>query len=379
MQIEEVHFNHNSGSVVGDAMTICRNAASGAIVAPEWKRSPVVREPAAYVRDVQVGPVTIKAKFSGGPANTNVNIRAIDANAPPAQPQPGCLGWLTWIIQKLVSALTGPIGEVAPALVHFDGSGNSGLVTMTLNSPWLTPSGFVSKRSTLWRWQRETGNNVWTDFDTTDHTIYIVLNTPTAPWVQSGDATQLPWANALEIACVWALGAKTQDQAAARITDRVNNVPNVSYTPATMFGFSDYQLASYLGALSGGAFVMNCTDAADAVTTFSNLLGCNLAEGRFFNMQTRAFLTLSGDASNPADWVSWNWSYHEICWLNDFSSNTVWDGCLQLDMSNVAGTHVAQLPVKMTFDSPSPDDYKSRLIASGTGALEGFNRHRKVV
>jgi len=377
MQVEEVHFNHNPGSVVGDALTICRNGTTGAIVAPEWTRGTGRREPAAYARDV-AGPVTIKAKFSGGPANGTVSIRAVDANAPPAQPPAGCLGLISWFFQKLINALTGTIGDVAATFVSFDGSGTSSLVSMPLNSPWLAQDGFVAKRNTVWRWQQETDNNVWTDFDTTQHTIYVVLDTPTAPWVQAGDATQLPWADALDTACTWAVGARTKDDAAARITDAVNRVPNVSYTPSTMFGFTDYYLKSYLNALSGGPFMMNCTDCADAVTTLSNLLGCNLAEGRFFNLDTKPFLTLSGDASNPADWVTWNWSYHEICWLNDFASNTVWDGCLQLDMSNTPA-HLAQLPVKMTFDSPSPDDYKSRLIASGTGDLEGFNRHRRVV
>jgi hypothetical protein len=380
MQLEEVHFNHSPGTATGDAITICRDKLSGAIVAPEWKRSPVKREPAAYARDAITGPVTIKAKFSGGPKNAARNVRAIDATTPPVQKQ-GCAGFITWLIETLVRAIFGTNSEVVSTPVTFNGSGNSGLTSFQLNAPWLTSSGYVSKRNVVWRWQYDQ-NGTWTDFDTSDHTVYVSLGMPNAPWVQSGDASQLPWATALDQACSWAVLAQTADDVAARITRGVNQVPNVTYTPSTLFvdfATDSYELQAYLSALAGGAFQMNCTDCADAVTTLSNLLGCTLAEGQFGPLNTKTFLTLSGDPSIPGDWVSWNWGYHEICWQNDYASNTVWDGCLQLDMSNVPGTHVAQLPVKMAFDTVSPDDYKSRLIASGSGALKPPVRRRPVV
>jgi hypothetical protein len=378
MQIEEVHFNHDPGSASHDAMTICRNGGSGPIIAPEWRRG-FASQPAAYARDAINGPVTIKARFSGGPPNGSLKIRAIDGAPQPPQ-QSGCAGIIVALLNAIIRVLFGNIlGDVGEQNVSFDGGGVSALTTFTLNGQWLTPAGFVSKRNTTWTWQMWT-NNAWTNFDTSDHTIYVVLNVPNAPWVQVGDVTQLPWADALDLACTWALGAKTLDEVAERITTRVNRQQNESYTPMTMFGFGDYSLASYLTHVNGGApFIMNCTDAADAVTTLSNLLGCTLAEGRFFNMHTRPFLTLAGDPANPAAWVTFNWGYHEICWLNDFNSNTVWDGCLQLDMSNNPAAHVAHLPVKMPFDAGGPDDYKPRLIASGTGSLESFTRHRRVV
>lgn len=380
MQLEEVHFNHNPGTATGDAITICLDKSSGAVVAPEWKRSPVKREPAAYARDAITGPVTIKAKFSGGPQNATVNVRAVDATAPPQQ-QPGCGGFIAWLIQRLVQAVFGTNSEVLAAPVNFNGAGNSGLTSFQLNAPWLTPSAYVSKRNVSWRWQYDQ-NGTWTDFDTSNHTVYVTLGLPNAPWVQSGNASQLPWATALDQACAWAVLAKTTDDVAASITRGVNQVPNVTYTPSTLFVdfmTGSYELQAYLAALAGGPFQMNCTDCADAVTTLANLLGCTLAEGQFGTLNTKTFLTLSGDPSVPSDWVDWEWGYHEICWLNDFSSNTVWDGCLQLDMSNVPGTHVAQLPVKMAFDTASPDDYKSRLIASGPGTQHSPVRRRPVV
>ena len=377
MQLEEVHFNHDTSSASGDAITICRDKSSGAIVAPEWRRAPVKREPAAYARDAISGGVTIRVRFSGGPPNGTRRIRAIDANAP-TTPPPGCAGWISWFLQLLANVIFGTVADVMPKNVQFDAAGNSALESFTLNSPYLMPGGFVSKRNTVWKWQYK-GKGPWVDFDVTQHTIYVIIDVPTAPWVQSGDATQLPWAIALDQACTWAVARATKDQVAEAITLGVNRVSNVTYTPATMFGFDEYFLASYLSHLAGGPFVMNCTDCADAVTTLANLLGCNLAEGQFFNMNTKKFLTLAGDPNNNADWVSWSWGYHEICWLNDYSSNTVWDGCLQLDMSNNAAVHVAKLPAKMPFQAGSPDDYNPRLIASGNGTLNTFVRHRKVV
>jgi hypothetical protein len=117
----------------------------------------------------------------------------------------------------------------------------------------------------------------------------------------------------------------------------VNRVPNVTYTPSTMFGFGDYELSSYLTHLPGGSFVMNCTDCADAVTTLSNLLGCNLAEGQFFNMVTKRFLTLAGNPASNADWVSWSWGYHEICRLGAIGQNGQLRRRLQLDMDDNYG------------------------------------------
>ena len=377
MQVEEVRFNHDTSSATNDALTIANDGASGAIVAPEWRRFPIKRDPCAYALGAFTGPVTIKVRFSGGPPNATRVIRAIDANPVPPQ-QSGCGGWLVHLWQLLLHSLFGSVGEVLQRTVSFDASGNSALETFTLNAAYLGTNGFVTKRNTVWKWQYKV-KRAWIDFDNTAHTMYITADAPNAPWVQSGNASQLPWATALDRACLWAIGAKTRDDVAASITREVNRAPNVSYTPATMFGFDDYLLTSYLTHLGGGAFVMNCTDAADAVTTLSNLLGCNLAEGRFFNMQTRKFLTLSGDPSVAADWVSWGWIYHEICWLNDFSSNIVWDGCLQLDASATPGVHTPMLPVKMPFSVPAPNDYKTLLIASGTGNLEAFNRHRAVV
>src|SRR5215212_11909620 len=108
MHVEEVQFNHDPNSASTDAMTIALNGKSGAVVAPEWRRLPVKRDPCAYALGALTGPVTIKVRFSGGPKNGVRTIRAMDASPPPPQ-QGGCAGLLLWVLQALVRVLFGTV------------------------------------------------------------------------------------------------------------------------------------------------------------------------------------------------------------------------------------------------------------------------------
>jgi hypothetical protein len=383
MRLEEVHFNHDPGSATADALTIRNGPGGSPIQAPEWRRG-YTPQPAAYA-SAPLGPtVTIKARFSGGPPGGTRRIRALDAYVAPDPGGCGCLGWLVLLIAAVIRAIFGNVlGDAAEKTVAFDANGMSGLETFTLVNHKLKTAS-VGTRTTDWKWQerKEHGKGVkWTTFDTSQHRVYTVLDTPAGPWTQGGgNDTQLPWTDALDKACAWAAGATTKAAAAAAITRAVNTQPLQSYTPSTLFGFYTYHLSSYLGQLGGGApFQLNCTDCADAVTTLSNLLGCDLWEGRFFDMVTRKFLTLNGNPAVEADWVSWSWGYHEICWLGAIGQfASVYDGCLQLDMDDNYGdlVHEALHPIEMTFGTTDPAHYKYRLIASGPGDLENVPRRR---
>jgi len=385
VHVDEVHFNHDATSANGDALNIRRNGAGQPIQAPEWKFGQTP-QPAAYARAAISGPVTIKVSLRGGPPNGSRRVRAIDAYLPPATPS-GCIGWLVSLIAAIVHFLVGNIlGDLKARTVHFDASGNSALETFALINHKLAVAA-VGARTTEWLWQWRSLRFFarWHEFDRTAHRIYTVIDIPHGPWEQNAtfNNLQLPWADALEKACTWAVGAGDADAAAARITRAINTRSNQGYTPATMFGFTPpYQLTSYMTHLdSGSPFVLNCTDCADAVTTFANLLGCDLWEGRFFNMVTRKFLTLNGNPNNGADWVSWSWGYHEICWRSAIGiQQSVYDGCLQLDMDNnySDNVHVAQHPIKMNFGQSALNDYHYRLIESGSGNLENIPRRRTV-
>jgi hypothetical protein len=387
MRVEEVHFNHDESSASGDAINLREGTGGQPIRAPEW-RFGHTPQPAAYARAAIQGVVTIRARFRGGPPNGSIRIRAIDAYLPPANPS-GCIGWLLALIANIIHALLGNVlGDAKARTVQFDAAGDSALESFELIHHKLTVAA-VGARTTEWVWQSRRLRGArfarWREFDRTSHRIYTVLDIPRGPWNQDAtfNNTQLPWATALEKACTWAVGAGDLDAAADRITRAINTRSDQSYTPATMFGFSPpYQLTSYMAHLDSNApFVLNCTDCANAVTTFANLLGCDLWEGRFFNMVTRRFLTLNGNPATAADWVSWSWGYHEICWLSAIGTNEcVYDGCLQLDVDDNYGdaVHVAQHPIKMRFGQMDPADYRYRLIESGNGNLESIPRRRSV-
>ncbi|MGH7551568.1 MAG: hypothetical protein ACREMQ_00900, partial [Longimicrobiales bacterium] len=271
MTVDEIHFNHDPTSSSSDALNIRVNGSGAPIVAPEWTNGGPSR-PAAYAASALGSTVTIKAKFSGGPANKNVKVRALDAYVPPSQT--GCLGVLISIIAAILRGLFGNVlGEVDERQVNFDGAGNSTPETFELINHKLKTAG-VGARTTEWKWQYRS-HGQWHTFANTKHRIYLVVDVPAGPWTQTVNDTQLPWTDALDKACAWAHGAITKDEAAARITKAINARPPQSYTPATLFGFYDYYLTSYMTALDAGApFQLNCTDCANAVTTFANLLGC---------------------------------------------------------------------------------------------------------
>jgi hypothetical protein len=381
MRVEEVHFNHDVNSATSDALNIRKTASGNPIQAPEWKRgSPA--QPAAYAAAALGEKVTIKARFSGGPADATRKIRAVDAWAGAAEPS-GVFGWIVdFFAPRTRSLLANVLGNTNEQLAAFDSAGDSGLMTFTLVNHQLKTSG-VGIRTTEWKWQvRQNGS--WQDFDATQHKVYLVVDMPGGPWDQSpvGNNTQLPWTGALDKACVWALGAKTKDEAAERVTIAVNTQPNQSYTGLTIFGDDSYHLSSYLNQLDCGLpFQLNCTDCADAVTTFSNLLGCDLFEGLFTNITTRKFLTLGGNPAVEADWQSTGWRYHEICWLHQMGQDElIYDACVQVDMDDNYDdlVHIAKHPVKMRFGMNDPNDYRYRLVKSGKATVQSDPKRRGV-
>jgi hypothetical protein len=394
--LRAVKFNHDDAAATHEALNI-RKSYAATVNVPEWQHGVSVNPEdslAAYsARETEGNTLTIQAAFAltdpGG--FHQLWIRAVDPAVSISWPK-----WLVLLYFLLLLILGLPIpvnvlGRVRERSVDFAPDGTSAFVTFELENVliwglkflWFTRT-FVGRFDVTWRWQWRHSTGSWNDFELSRHRIYVVLEEPKGPWSQDTTKPHLwPWTDALDYACSWAQGAASSGEAAERITRAVNRHPLQTYTPATMFGFNNYYLGSYLNALGGGApFVMNCTDCANAVTTLSNLLGCNLWEGRFFNMQTRKFLTLGGNPAVQSAWVSWGWGYHEICWLDAIGQNeSIYDGCLQLDMDDNYGdnVHVARLAVAMRFGTNGPEDYRYRLIESGTGDLENIPRRREVL
>ena len=187
--------------------------------------------PAAYsIAETRGNTLTIQARFSTNEQKLKkkgVQIRAVDPTADPPGP-PGCSGgctgflkWLGWLIRLLVGNV---LGDVKARWVSFDSSGWSAFETFELQHVRLWDVG-VSIHTTSWRWQyREKQNDPWTDFATSEHRIYVLLEVPKAPWQQSPYTSaniQLPWTDVLDRACLWAFGATSRNQAAEKVTASV--------------------------------------------------------------------------------------------------------------------------------------------------------------
>lgn len=381
LKLVAIKFNHDPNSIATNAMNIRKNATEF-IEVPEWKSG--MTDPdesmAAYaVKETTGNTITIKVqlKLDGiekppepFPVKSRLKVRAV---VPIKKPVPfGKTGILGTVKEREVT-----LKELMKPNIF---------LTFELQNTQLQSSG-VGSHSVTWQWQYQIippvtspGSNPWTTFATSKHRIFTVLEEPTGPWQQqpySSTNLQLPWTDVLGYSCTWAAGAKTQDDAACKVTKGINSFPLLRYTPATMFGWTTYMLSSFIASLKGGViFVLNCTDCADAVTTFANILGCNLCEGRFSNMQTWPFLGLGGDPANAADWVAWGWSYHEICWPGAIgATQPVWDGCLQLDTdtNHSDNVHTPLLACKLPFP-----DYKNYLVQSGSCTLASSCSRRQV-
>jgi hypothetical protein len=395
VELRGVKFNHDDGAGTHDALNIRRNHAKSVTV-PEWRRGISAYpqdSPAAYsIEDTSGNTLRIQASFIHTDPGTSheLEIRAVDPAGKPTWPP-----WLVWLYLLLLLILGLPIplnvlGRVRERTVTYAADGTTDFVNFELVDPliwglkvlWFQ-RGFVGRFDVAWQWQWRSGTGPWNDFTVSQHRIYVVLREPQGPWSQdTAKPKAWPWTDALDYSCNWAQGATSLDEAAERITTAVNRHPLQSYTTLTTFGFYTYHLTSYLTALGGGApFSMNCTDCADAVTTFANLMGCDLWEGRFFDIQTREFLTLGGNPAQLADWKAWDWYYHEICWLGAMGPNEdVYDGCLQVDMddNDTDTVHVPRLPVRMRFGTTGSNHYRRRLMKSGSGTLEMDPKQRDI-
>src|SRR5947209_1118058 len=145
--------------------------------------------------------------------------------------------------------------------------------------------------------------------------VTILATFTGGPWGQAPGRNQLPWAPALGYASQWPQGQTTIPAATAAITTGVNTA-GPRYTSGTMFldPSGDYNLSRYLFWLTNErAFVMNCTDCANAVTSLANLVGANYVAGRIvnvpiptmwgdINMTTAQILGIGGDSAAPAAW-----------------------------------------------------------------------------
>lgn len=380
VHLQAIQFNHTDGSASHDALTIRRNKTQTVSV-PEWVNgASILAEDsmAAYsIQDTSGNVITIKARLTSE-KYSRAEVRAIDPFVRPAEPR-GCLQWIIWFLTLLLRAITGNVlGEVKAKWISF-ANGDSGFADFELINHKIGVQG-VGIYFTEWQWQyRLSRRQPWQNIERSKHKIYVVLEAPKAPWNQVVGSDQLPWTEALNYACEWGRFAKTRDEAAGKITARIYalgpsifeyDCPGNGSTHYTNFGGA-FSLTKFLerlkGAVGNGKYV-NCTDCATFVTSFSNLLGCELWSSRMeFYFQLNPLLAIGSSVWQTAcGWGSF--SYHEVAWKNNCDINDeVFDSCLQVDGDSDPqhAPHTGLLPVNMKFGDCSAMDYRLRLTPPG--------------
>jgi hypothetical protein len=368
VRLEKIRFNHDTGSATGDALSIRKNYNTE-VPEYEWVRGVSLRHEdslAAYAIneiDKGGGKITIKARFSNTGSEGTIGVRAKSLSLAPgggsSSTLPGCLVPFKELFRIMYMAAVGSLGDIGEQLVEFD-NGQSGDMELTLKNPRLKQAG-VGFHFTTWEWEYNLFDNKgWRPLETTRHKIYVVLDVPAEPWQQkpaTSEMYRLPWADALDFACAWAMNARDKDDAAKKITEHVYDLggSRLTYTGAPVyFNGSVFELAEFLSRAGGEAGLganVGCVDMAAAVTTLSNILGCDLVYAHISDTEYAATNTpFECNYIKPIGIDRWlrpstpysilgsvpvlanGWGYHAVAWKGKCGVDSeVFDACLQLD------------------------------------------------
>ena len=406
--LEAVKFNHDSNSADHDALNIRKNETEFVNV-PEWVQGTCVlpRDSlAAYaIKETKGKTITIQAKFRrADPAVRTIEVRAVDYE----YRYGGCIYEILrrlgakFLLRRVGAKFFLPppapnvLGEVKARHLTFPDSGETGFETFELEFVRLESVG-VGIHTVSWLWQfRLSAADPWAAFATTHHRIYTVLEVPKSPWEQTPYAAtndHLPWTEVMDYACTWAIGSNDRDTTAAKVTERVNALGpsrieydcpgggGSHYTLGNAFSCTQF-LDRIAGGLGNGKYV-NCTDCATIVSTFSNILGCDLWQSCMREkpdywasnpFKCNEVIAIGGSTwDTPCGWAGFK--YHEVAWRGGCDVNDeVFDACLKVDGDSdpTSSPHTLLLPVNMKFGTcDGPLQYRRRLA---TPASDGCPR-----
>lgn len=416
--ISAIQFNHDPASARDSALNIRKNALQ-VLPVPEWRRAAeqVQDSVAAYsMRDTAGQTIHLRAQF----ARTNPLLDSVEIRAVPAAAEPYPDWWPSYLLQQylmapysyfpyslyalyreyysyIVETLTTPIsrvlGEVEPKRVQFNANGTTDFVTFDLKEPQLSNMG-VGIHPMRWVWQyRRSAGHMWLPFGDSQHTIYTLLATPTFPWKQQAFNslnTQLPWTDVMDFACQWASGSLNPEEATARITRNVFDLGptlleydcvgggNNHYATPIGSGFDCTAFLELLRGGSGNGRYVNCTDCATIVSTFANVLGCDLWQSRmgtvigpiiFFAVNPIRAIGAS-TFGVPCGWPGF--TYHEVAWTDNCSAaDMVCDACLEVNgaANPTSAPRIPLLPAGLRFGATGDGQYRDRLAAPAARAL----------
>jgi hypothetical protein len=328
LRLDKIFFNHSDTARTG-AITIRQNETES-VPLPEWQFTGAAPEdpaPVAYRCDKVPSKIIIKASFHRDDDDRNdLEIQA-------------------------VATAEDDLGNVGKRTVAFNANGDSDLLPFEVSGDRIRARG-VDLTTTEWTWQyRASENDQFIDFDRSSHRVYSIFGEPTAPW-----DGELPWTEVLEYACAWARGAHDTVNAATAITEQVNALgpATVSYIRSPTYAQDKFNCTDFIKLLNRSATTpqgINCDDCATIVSTFANILGCELWQsgmGYFFH--TNFIKTIGSSAFEmtgfPRHAVAWEYPCEE--------RQPLYDACFQVDADgqpdNVQ-TVRAVLPANLVFGS----------------------------
>jgi hypothetical protein len=382
--VEAIKFNHDQTSLSHDALNIRKNAST-LVSVPEWIRGISVNPEnslAAYsIEETRGNTITIQVRFScTDPAIRTMEVRAVDPVWERYRSGYGCLYWiLTRLGVKFFMhplELANVLGEVKAREVEFRSDGFTNFETFELERERIGKKG-VNIHAIEWQWQyRLSPTDAWQDLVLSRHRIYIILEIPKLPWVQiPQNAPNVPWTDVLDYACRWASWTSTIDGAASKMTGSIYDLgPEVMEYDCPGGGSSNYSwpvfdCTAFVELLRGGIGLgryVNCSDCATILSTFANILGCDLWQSRMYSARSfelNPIKAIGSDVWQPA--CGWGgFSYHEVAWKGACTSNdNIFDACLAVDGDSdpTAAPHQFLLPVNMRFGNAGDGDYRDRL------------------
>lgn len=292
-------------------------------------------------------------------------------------------------------------GEIKNFTAH---GGYTNETKLTLADVRLSDTG-VGKSNVAWQWQyRLGGSERWIDIDRTEHAVYTILSSPKPPWRLSDfprdlHESQRPWTEVLDYACSWAKGAKTPDAAATLITKEVyalGKKPVVFHGVPSYFRYDreghysgigdEFYCSNFLDLLAGKPTRpphLNCSDFASVITTFSNILGCELGvmglglppNSEADDFKLNPILPMGFDSPTEPYHIE-DFSFHAVAWRSseqegDVSRGTVFDAITKVDGDDNPSDdpHSWVLAANMNFgeqtENPTQLGYLHRFVAPG--------------
>lgn len=411
--LQTISFNHGSADVTNSSLPLLDKDAC-------WV--PENFSYAAYsIKDAREaaenGGLKVWVQFLKDTPKGSVQIRA--KNGQPPIP--------TKLAEKAFQRYDGKeaLGEVEPTRVFFGQTGQSvfrgkhSQVPMKITGSKFAELG-VGVYDIIWFWEyREKSDNstdeetIWEDrwipFDMSWHRIYITVDTPKAPWTANpstmmfgGEFQGFPiWTQALQIACIWAQGSKTIEEAGKKISDALYNSGKFYYQPDSKYskttittkdtngfpvpenqeGMIYFFITKAIERITGGNGLgenVNCVDCSLIVASLTNILGGNLKVGklqctestdytdpdivvnnRFEINEIRAIghpdaeTSMKGLESEGKHYFS----YHSIAWKPeseeatfDNSNNLIFDACVSfIDEDGNTNESAANLPLDASY------------------------------